>query len=324
MIEGQATHERWAMAEPFIIAGHRYDHADVVLVELRADGAVGRGEGSPTSYYGETVESVLAQAREMVALLGETPWADLHDRLPPGAARNAVDCAVWDLRAKQANSPVWRLAGLAEPVAVRTAMTIGIDTPQDMARRAVASGHDVIKLKLGEGDEIACVAAVRAALPEVKLIVDANQAWDGATLVALMPDLARLGVSMIEQPLPADADAALAGMDRAVPVCADESCHVSSDLDRLVGRYDMVNIKLDKTGGLTEALRLVSRARASGFGIMVGCMEATSLAMAPALLIAGQAEVVDLDGPLLIGSDRPHGLRYAGGWVEPPVSALWG
>lgn len=330
MISGRVRHERWTLREPFVIAGHRYDETDLVLVELEAGGFRGRGESTPTSYYGETVESVLALAREMVGRLhgrGPEAWADLHDQLPAGAARNAVDCAVWDLRAKQAGTAVWRLAGLPEPRPVATAMTVSLGAPEAMAERARTCGHEVVKLKLGEGgaaaDE-ARVEAVRAAVPEARLVVDANQAWSVETLEALIPALARLGVGMIEQPLARDADGALAHMQRSVPICADESCHVAADVARLVGRYDMVNLKLDKAGGLTEAIRFVAAARAAGLRLMVGCMEGTSLAMAPATLLAGQAEVVDLDGPLLIGSDRPHGLRYSGGLVHPPEPALWG
>jgi L-alanine-DL-glutamate epimerase-like enolase superfamily enzyme len=330
MTEGRVRHERWPMREPFVIAGHRYDAADLVLVELQADGFLGRGESTPTSYYGETVASVVGLATEMVERLrglGLESWADHHDRLPPGAARNAVDCAVWDLRAKQAGVPAWRLAGLPEPRPVATAMTVSLGAPDAMAEKARTCGHEVVKLKLGEGgaaEDGARVEAVRAALPRARLVVDANQAWSVETLRTLMPTLAQLGVAMIEQPLARDADGALASLAHLVPICADESCHVSADVAGLVGRYDMVNLKLDKAGGLTEAIRLVAHARAAGLGLMVGCMEGTSLAMAPATLLAGQAEVVDLDGPLLIGSDRPNGLRYAGGLVHPPEPALWG
>jgi L-alanine-DL-glutamate epimerase-like enolase superfamily enzyme len=330
MISGRVRHERWTLREPFVIAGHRYEETDLVLVELESGGFRGRGESTPTSYYGETVESVLAQAAEMVARLEGREagaWADHHDQLPAGAARNAVDCAVWDLRAKQAGTPAWRLAGLSEPRPVATAMTVSLGAPEAMAEKARTCGHEVVKLKVGEGgasvDE-ARVAAVRSAVPGARLVVDANQAWSVETLQVLMPVLARLGVAMIEQPLPRGADGALASFAHAVPLCADESCHVSADVAGLVGRYDMVNLKLDKTGGLTEAIRFMAAARAAGLGLMIGCMEGTSLAMAPATLLAGQAEVVDLDGPLLIGSDRPAGLRYSGGVVFPPEPTLWG
>lgn len=324
MIKGEAIHERWRMNEPFVIAGHRYDFADVVLVTVTDGVSVGRGESVPTAYYGETVASVLAQAEAMIAALAIAPWDALHDEFPAGAARNAVDCAIWDLAAKQSGTLVWRLAGLPEPVAVETAMTISIGAPEAMAAKAAACGHNLIKLKLGEGDDLARVEAARAAVPGARLVVDANQAWSLDRLSALMPDLARLGVAMIEQPLPPAEDEALASIAHPVPICADESAHVAADLDRLVGRFDMVNLKLDKTGGLTEAIRFAARAEALGMALMVGCMEGTSLGIAPALLLAGTAPVVDLDGPLLIGSDRPHGLTYRDGIVTPPLPALWG
>jgi L-alanine-DL-glutamate epimerase-like enolase superfamily enzyme len=323
-IRGVARHEAWRMTEPFVIAGHRYDNADVVVVELADGRARGRGEATPTAYYGETVDSVLAQADAMIAALRDESWDVLHDRMLAGAARNAVDCAIWDLRAKRAGRPAWALAGLQPPAPIATAMTLSIDTPALMAARAAACGHAVIKLKLGEGDDLARVAAVRAAVPAAQLVVDANQAWDIARLADLMPALAALGVAMVEQPLPPERDADLRDVDHLVPICADESSHLPDDLDELVGAYDIVNLKLDKTGGFTEALRFTARARQLGFGLMVGCMEGTSLAMAPALLLAGDAVLVDLDGPLLIGSDRPDGLHYADGMVHPPLPALWG
>jgi L-alanine-DL-glutamate epimerase-like enolase superfamily enzyme len=238
-----------------------------------------------------------------------------------------VDCALWDLRAKAEGVPAWRLLGLPEPRPVATAMTIGIDEPAAMAERAAASGHGLLKLKLGEGGDdadLARVEAVRARVRQARIVVDANQGWSAASLERLLPPLARLGVALVEQPLPRGQDDALAGIARAVPICADESCHVSADLDGLVGRYDMVNLKLDKTGGLTEAVRLAARAKELGFGLMVGCMEGTSLAMAPAMLLAGAAQVVDLDGPLVMGSDRSPGLRYEAGRVYPPGPELWG
>jgi L-alanine-DL-glutamate epimerase-like enolase superfamily enzyme len=260
----------------------------------------------------------------LVAQLGTASWDLLHDRAAPGAARNAVDCAIWDLRAKSAGCRMWEVIGLPEPRPLSTAMTIGIDTPQTMAERAAACGHALIKLKLGGEDDLSRVRAVRKAVPDAQLIVDANEAWSADSLAAILPGLAEAGIAMIEQPLPASADWALGAIDRLVPVCADESCRTTVDLDRLVDLYDLVNIKLDKTGGLTEALRLRDRARALGFGIMVGCMEATSLSMAPAMLVAQGCAFVDLDGPLLIGRDRPHALRYDRGTILPPEAALWG
>ena len=324
MIKGTARIEQWRLAQPFVIARETFELSELLVVELSDGTAVGRGEASPTAYYDETPASALAEAQAALARLSDTPWDELHDGVRPGAARNAVDCAVWDLRAKRAGRRVWELIGLSAPGPLSTAMTIGIDTPDRMAARAAACGHELIKLKLGGPDDLARVRAVRAAVPGARLIVDANEAWSAQTLAAMLPALADAGVAMIEQPLHSSSDAALAGIDRIVPVCADESCRATGDLDRLVGLYDVVNIKLDKTGGLTEALRLRERARALGFEIMVGCMEATSLSMAPAMLVGQDCPFIDLDGPLLIGRDRPHGLRYESGTVHPPEAALWG
>jgi L-alanine-DL-glutamate epimerase-like enolase superfamily enzyme len=324
MISGTASVERWRLAQPFVISRETFEVSELIVVEVSDGAFAGRGEASPTSYYDETVEGTLADARAIIAQLGETPWGTLHDCVSPGAARNAVDCAIWDLRAKRAGRRVWDLIDLPAPGPLSTAMTIGIDTPARMAERAAACGHALIKLKLGSADDLACVRAVRAALPDARIIVDANEAWSAEALSAILPDLADAGVAMVEQPLLRSADAALAAIDRVVPICADESCHVSADLDRLVGLYDVVNIKLDKTGGLTEALRLRERALALGFEVMVGCMEATSLSMAPAVLVAQGCAFVDLDGPLLIGRDREHALRYESGTVFPPEATLWG
>jgi L-alanine-DL-glutamate epimerase-like enolase superfamily enzyme len=324
MITGTVRAERWPLIQPFVISRATAEAAELILVELTDGAFAGRGEASPTAYYNESVEDALTTAEEMVAQLRQVPWEELHDRIAPGAARNAVDCAIWDLRAKRAGRPAWELIGLPTPRPLSTAMTIGIDTPERMAERAAACGHVLIKLKLADSDDLARVRAVRKAVPDARLIVDANEAWSPEALAAILPDLAEAGVTMIEQPLHASADAALATIDRIVPICADEACHTAEDLERLVGLYDVVNIKLDKTGGLTEGLRLRERARALGFETMVGCMEATSLAMAPAALLAQGCAFVDLDGPLLIGRDRPDGLRYERGTVFPPEPELWG
>jgi L-alanine-DL-glutamate epimerase-like enolase superfamily enzyme len=324
VISGTALVERWPLVQPFVISRETFEVSELIVVTLTDGVFFGRGEASPTSYFDETTDGALAEARAIIVQLGDTPWEALHDRIRPGAARNAVDCAMWDLRAKREGRRVWELIGPPAPQPLSTAMTIGIDTPARMAERAVASGHALIKLKLGSPDDLACVRAVRGALPDARIIVDANEAWSADALIAILPALAEAGVAMIEQPLHSSADAALAAIDRIVPVCADESCRTAADLDRLVGLYDVVNIKLDKTGGLTEALRLRKRARALGFDVMVGCMEATSLSMAPATLVAQGCAFVDLDGPLLIGRDRDHGLRYDRGTVCPPEPALWG
>ncbi len=250
---------------------------------------------------------------------------ELAAALPAGAARNALDCALWDLEAKRRREPVWRLAGLPEPRPVLTAYTLSLDTPERMAEAArAAAGRPLLKLKLGGEGDLDRVAAVRAAAPDAALIADANEAWTPDQLRRWLPELAALGVELIEQPLPAGQDAALAGIARPVPICADESCHDSASLDALVGRYDYVNLKLDKTGGLTEARRAAAKAQELGFGLMVGCMVATSLAMAPAALLAQLARYADLDGPLLLAKDREPGLRYEGSLLHPPEAALWG
>ncbi|MBS0557146.1 MAG: dipeptide epimerase [Proteobacteria bacterium] len=329
-MQAQVRHERWELAAPFVIARETYHYADVVVVTLAHEGAVGRGECTPTNFYGESVPGVMSDVRDLTARLvhGEG-WDRIHDSAPPGAARNAVDCAVWDLRAKQSGRRAWELAGIPAPGAVRTAQTISVGDAACQAAKARAlvatDGPDaLIKLKLDAHDVVARVDAVRAAAPTATIIVDANASWSARLLETVMPALHTANIAMIEQPLPAGEDAPLVRIERRVPVCADESAHVSADLDALRGRYDIINVKLDKTGGLTEALRMAARARQLGFGLMVGCMEGTSLGMAPATLVAGSARFADLDGPLLIGRDRVPGLRYERGIVSPPDAALWG
>jgi L-alanine-DL-glutamate epimerase-like enolase superfamily enzyme len=245
--------------------------------------------------------------------------------MPPGAARNALDCAFWDLDAKRDGVRAADLAGIAAMRPVVTAYTLSLDTPERMGEAAASQRHrPLLKLKLSGDGDVERVRAVREAVPATRLIVDPNEGWRERHLAEVMPTLAELGVVLIEQPLPAGADDALAHVPRPIPVCADEACHTREDLDLLVGKYDAVNIKLDKTGGLTEALALAEAAAARGFKIMVGCMIGSSLAMAPALLVAQCASVVDLDGPLLLASDRSPGLRYDGSTVYPPDPALWG
>lgn len=329
-MQTEVRHERWELAAPFVIAHETYLHADVIVATLSCDGAVGRGECTPTAFYGESVDGVMKTVRELLARLarGES-WDRIHDRVPAGAARNAVDCAFWDLRAKLAKQRVWELIGVPAPGPVRTAQTISVGEAAqqaDKARTIVATDGDgaLIKLKLDAHDVVARVAAVRDAAPAATLVIDANESWDPVLLAGVMPALQAAHVAMVEQPLPVGKDDALARIERRVPVCADESAHVGADLDALRGRYDLVNVKLDKTGGLTEALRMTARARQLGFGLMVGCMEGTSLGMAPATLVAGAARFVDLDGPLLIGRDRDPGLHYQRGLVSPPSAALWG
>jgi L-alanine-DL-glutamate epimerase-like enolase superfamily enzyme len=280
----------------------------------------------PYAHYGETVAGVIA------AIEGLRPRIEagldrigLQQQLPAGAARNALDCAYWDLEAKRAGHPVWQLCGLSPLEPVTTAYTLSLDTPEAMGRAAAANAaRPLLKLKLAGPGDLARVEAVRANAPEARLIVDANEGWTLDDYVTLAPRLTVLGVALIEQPLPAGQDAPLAGMRRPVPVCADESCHATESLAEIAGRYDAVNVKLDKTGGLTEALKLKQAALVQGYQIMVGCMLATSLAMAPAVLLAQGAAFVDLDGPLLLERDRPGGLHYEGSTLHPPEPALWG
>ena len=318
--------ERWPLRGVFTISRGSRTAAEVVVAEIGEDGVVGRGECVPYARYGETVDGVAAaidsQAGSVASGL-DRDW--LHQALPPGAARNALDCALWDLEAKRAGLPVWQLAGLGAPQPLVTAYTLSLGAPEAMGAAARANKErPLLKIKLGGTDDIARVAAVRAGAPEARLIVDANEAWTPDLLPEYLPAMARLGVALIEQPLPAGRDDALAEIARPMSVCADESCHTSGDVEALVGRYDIVNVKLDKTGGLTEAIRLVDAARRAGLGVMVGCMVGTSLAMATAMLLGAGAAFVDLDGPLLLAEDRPHGLRYAAGRVFPPTPALWG
>lgn len=318
--------ESWPLARAFAISRGSRTTAEVVVAELTEGAIKGRGEGVPYGRYGETVEGVIAALEAMVeAVAGGLDREALQSAMPPGAARNALDCAFWDFEAKAAGKPVSRLAKIEPPHALTTAYTLSLDTPEAMGRAAAEQAQrPLLKLKLtGEGD-VERVTAVRYAAPGSRLIVDANEGWSVDHFLRYAPALAELGVALIEQPLPVDQDDALAGIPHAIPVCADESCHTSADLDHLMGKYEFVNIKLDKSGGLTEALALAGAARARGFRIMVGCMVGTSLAMAPAVFLAQDAEFVDLDAPLLLARDRQPGLRYDGSVVFPPKSTLWG
>ena len=318
--------ERWALASAFVIARGAKTEARVVVAELQRDGLRGRGEAVPYARYGETVEGVLAAAEGVRAAVEAGCGRDrLAELLPPGAARNALDCALWDLDAKAAGVRAWELAGRVRLDPVKTAYTLSLAEPAAMAEAARAQARrPVLKLKIGGGDDLDRVAAVREAAPKTRLIVDGNEGLDFDTLRRLAPEFARLRVSLIEQPLPAVADAELEGWDSPVPLCADESLHTRAELHACARRYACVNIKLDKTGGLTEALALDCEARACGLEVMAGCMVATSLAMAPALLIAQGAAFVDLDGPLLLTRDREPGLVFQGSMIEPPVRELWG
>lgn len=318
--------ERWPIAGHFTIARGAKTEAVVVVAEL-TDGALrGRGECVPYARYGETVEGVAAAVEAMGARVARgLDRTALQDAMPPGAARNALDCAFWDLEAKRSGKLVHALAGLPAPRPLVTAYTISLGSPEDMAEAAAKAARPVLKVKLGGGaDDRARLAAVRRAAPGAALIVDANEGWSAVDLAANLAACAEAGVTLVEQPLAADDDAPLATIACPVPVCADESVHDRASLAALVDKYDAVNIKLDKTGGLTEALALAAEAERLGFHLMVGCMVATSLSMAPAMLVAQRARFVDLDGPLLLARDRPGGLRYEGSTVHPPSPALWG
>ena len=319
--------ERWPIAGRFAISRGAKTEAAVVVAKLADGTAMGRGECVPYTRYGETVEGVAAGIEAMQSALARgLDRTALQDAMPAGAARNALDCALWDFSAKRSGKPVHALAGLPDPHPVVTAYTISLGLPDEMAdATARARERPLLKVKLGaaSGDP-ARLAAVRRAAPHAELIVDANEGWTPENLAENFSACTAAGVTLIEQPLPAGNDAALARIDRPVKVCADESVHDRASLEQLVGRYDAVNIKLDKTGGLTEALALARDAEERGFAVMIGCMVATSLAMAPAMLIAQRAHFVDLDGPLLLAQDRPDGLRYDGSLVHPATPALWG
>ena len=318
--------EVWPLARPFTISRGTKTAAHVVVAEIETDGLVGRGECVPYPRYGETVDGVVQALTEVAGAVNAGLDRDrLATALPPGAARNALDCALWDVDAKASGRRVWDLVGCPAPQPTVTAETIGLDTSEAMAAAAAAlADHPLLKIKVSRDDVVARVRAVRDAAPAASLVVDANEGWDGPLLRAVADDLAALGVAMIEQPLPAGADRDLEGFASPVPLCADESCHSIADLAEVRHRYGMVNVKLDKAGGLTAALALADAARAAGLQVMVGCMVATSLAMAPALVLTPGATVVDLDGPLWLTEDRAPGLHFADGRVGPPDAALWG
>ena len=321
-----ATIEHWPIAGSFTISRGAKTEAVVVVAALSNGTHTGRGECVPYPRYGETPEATLTAIEAMrEALAAGLTRASLQSAMPAGAARNALDCALCDLEAKSGQTRIWNVLGCGQPQACTTAYTISLGTPQSMADATAKAAHRaLLKIKLGgEGDEMR-IAAVRKAAPACELIVDANEAWTPSNLERYLAICADAGVTMIEQPLPAGSDDVLARIRRPVAVCADESVHDRASLRGLRERYDAINIKLDKTGGLTEALAMANEAKALGFGIMVGCMVATSLAMAPAMLVAQDARIVDLDGPLLLAKDRTPGLRYEGSLVHPPEKELWG
>ena len=314
--------ESFALANAFTISRGTKTHAHVVRVEISDGTHTGQGECVPYGRYGESVESVIEQ---IAALPDDVTRETLQATMPAGAARNAVDCAFWDLEAKQTGTPVWKLAGLVEPRELTTAYTLSLEEPDKMRESAVANAHrPLLKLKLGTPNDIPRLEAVREGAPNSTIMVDANEGWEIPTLLELQPSLEKIGVALIEQPLPEADDSALIGSGIKLPICADESCHTSDGLKDLKGKYDVINIKLDKTGGLTEALKMKTMAKEMGFTIFVGCMVGSSLGMAPATLVAQGASFVDLDGPLLLAEDRAHGLRYEGSTVFQPDPELWG
>ena len=326
MIELEVATQNWPIAGSFRISRGAKTTAEVVVVEVRDGDLAGRGECVPYPRYGETVAGVTEVIESLSApLAAGLDRAGLQEAVPAGAARNAVDCALWELEARRAGSSVAAFLDLEPLHPLTTAFTLSVDAPDKMGRAARANAdRPVLKVKLAGDGDLERIAAVRENAPDAQLIVDANEGWSADVVEEFAAALAAHGVALIEQPLPAGQDEPLIDLQHAIPLCADESCHTAEDVSQLAGRYDAVNIKLDKAGGLTEALRLKERAEAAGLEIMVGCMVGTSLAMAPALLLAQDAEFVDLDGPLLLSRDREPGLRYDQSQVEPPRPELWG
>lgn len=317
--------EKWPISGTFTISRGAKTEAAVIVAELSDGTHTGRGECVPYARYGESLESVGREIERLAAeIAGGMDREALQKTLPAGAARNAIDCALWDLEAKHAGTPVAALAHLPAPSPVTTAYTLSLDTPENMAAAAKQSARPVLKLKFGASGDAERLRAVRAAAPDAKLIVDANEGWTRANLEENLRACAQARVALVEQPLPASEDEILREIERSVPLCADESFHDRASFTQIEGKYDAVNIKLDKAGGLTEALLAADEAQARGLQIMIGCMVSTSLSMAPALLLANRAAFVDLDGPLLLAKDREHGLRYEGSTVFPPDPSLWG
>lgn len=326
MTEIKVYAESWPIRGKFSISRGAKTEAKVVVVELRDANFRGYGECVPYARYGESCESVIAQIEALAEDIRHgMDQQQLQSRLPAGAARNAVDCALWDLQAKRCGKRVANILQLGELKPLTTAYTLSLDSPENMHQAALDNAtRPLLKLKLaGEGD-IQRVQAVHSAAPNAQLVVDANEGWDVERYQRMVPQLKQLGVSMIEQPLPAGNDELLRSLARPITLCADESCHASDSLQDIIGKYDMINIKLDKTGGLTEALKLRRAAEAQGLQIMVGCMLATSLAMAPAMLVAQDVAVVDLDGPLLLERDRKPGLKFSHNLMYPPEANVWG
>lgn len=322
----KASAERFEIAGGFAISRGSRTHADVIVATLSDGSHSGRGECVPYARYGESLDSVTQQISDIARQIGDgLDRHGLQEAMPAGAARNALDCAFWDLEAKKSGQSAASLAGLGDLEPVTTAYTLSVGTPESMGEAASkAADRPLLKVKLAGKGDADRIRAVRENAPGARLIVDANEAWDPSCFDENMAACRAVGVELIEQPLPASDDALLADLDRPVPVCADESLHTRKDLSSLRTRYDAVNIKLDKAGGLTESLLLLNDARALDFKVMIGCMLGTSLAMAPAVLVAQAVDYVDLDGPLLLSEDRTPGLRFEGSLLHPPEPALWG
>jgi len=317
--------EEWRLRVPFVISRRSCSTTEVVALKLTRGGFSGHGEAAGINYQGETALILKQQIDQFLAgFSGHPSRQALLEHLPAGGARNALDCALWDLEAKEAGKSVFDIVGAAAGP-VQTALTLSLSSPEKMAAAATtAACQPTLKMKLGGEQPLACVKAVRRARPDAEIIVDANEALTLDALKSIAPSLVEAGVALVEQPLPRDADDALANYNSPIPLCADESCMNVADLPRLAGLYDYINIKLDKTGGLTAALTLADAAEKQGFGLMVGCMLSTSLAMAPAMIIAPRCKFVDIDGPLLLKGDRDFGLKYKDGTVHPPLQNLWG
>jgi L-Ala-D/L-Glu epimerase / N-acetyl-D-glutamate racemase len=325
MLTVEAEKENWPLREPFRISRGSRIEAQIVVVKVSDVAHTGRGECVPIARYNQTTDSVLAQIESIKSEKGLDRYI-LQALLPAGAARNALDCALWDLEAKISGKRVWELANIPSVDEVETSFTISLNTPEKMVAKAKANAKlPILKLKLGgDDDDLARVQGVCDASPAARLLIDANESWSPEHYREIVPALKELGVELIEQPFPADSDSVLETLDHPIPVCADESCHTTVDLPRLKNRYEMINVKLDKTGGLTEALLLTERARETGFKLLIGCMVCTSLGIAPARLLPSAADYVDLDGPLLLGHDRDHGLLYASARIGMPSKELWG
>jgi len=321
----QAQHDRFPLIRPFRIARGTKTAADVVTVTIGEGSAIGRGEAVPYPRYGETIEGALAAIDEVRPMIEQGGGrAALLDALPAGAARNAIDCALWDLEARLSRRDVAAMIGGPALRPVASAMTVVIDTPGAMARAAMLEEAPLLKIKVDANDPEAQIRAVRAAAPGAELIVDPNESWDRALLDRMQPVLVETRVALIEQPVPAGSDDWLEGFTPAVPICADESVHVAADLEVVARRYQAVNVKLDKAGGLTAALALAKAARARGLGLMTGCMVSSSLSIAPALHLAMMSDFVDLDGPVWLLEDRPGGIGMDGGFIHPPEAGFWG